>query len=83
MRTVLDQPRVERDNATEYEVHRFVAEASDIGLPVGRFPLAIGTSLGNGQPFTFDHADRDGDGDLTACHYRQRLGCITLTVFND
>lgn len=69
--------KITRDQVTEYEVHKFSAEASSLGLPPGRWPNGIETSLGNGQDLRMTHLDEVG------AHYRQQLGCITLTIFND
>jgi hypothetical protein len=64
--------------ATEHEAHRFCIDASDLCLPPGAAPQTIGTTLGNRQPFVLERRDPDG-----TLHYRQSLGCITLTIFND
>lgn len=70
------------DHATEFEVHKFSAFASDLGLRPGRWPEVLETSLGNGQAFVIRHAELR-DGDLAWVDYAQRLGCISLRVFND
>lgn len=76
-------PRITRDNAFESEVHRWVTEASDLGLAVGHWPLSIDTGLGNGQPFYLTGADKTADGDLAGARYRQGLGILTLLIVND
>ena len=69
--------------ATETKPHHFVLEASDLGLPPGHWPCAIATEMGNKQPFYFTHDERNDEGELVAGHYKQILGCITLTIYND
>lgn len=69
-------------NAQEHEVHRFSADASELGLPPGSWPKAIATTLGNGLNFVFAGADREG-GELRSVTYRQVAGCIELEIFND
>jgi len=71
------------NNCTETRPHHYVAEASDMGLPPGEWPTAIITYLGNRQPFVFERAEHDAEGELRAVHYNQQLGCVTLTVYND
>jgi hypothetical protein len=73
---------ITRDNATEHELHHWTMEASDLGLPVGRWPTTIPTDLGNGLPFLMQRAER-ADGDLRWIDYRQCNGCLTLRIFND
>lgn len=70
-------------NCHEAEVHRFVAEASTLGLRPGEWPRAIDTDLGNGRPFYATGATRDDEGGLIEVQYLQELGCITLHVLND
>jgi hypothetical protein len=60
--------------------HTYAIDASDLGLPPGRFPTTV-TYLGLG----FDRPVRltDGEGDLVGYRYSaSALGC-TLTVYND
>jgi hypothetical protein len=65
------------DMVTEVQPHRFVAEASDLRLAPGHFPEFIKTNMGNRLDFALS----------SVCHdqavYRQKLGCIQLTIFND
>jgi hypothetical protein len=68
---------VTREQVTEYDVHQFSAEASDLQLPVGKYPQQIPTNMGNGLPFILRSACDD------YVIYRQANGCITLRVFND
>ena len=69
--------RVTDKNAREIEVHKFHADASDLGLPPGSFPEFLDTNLGNGNCFIRSNLFE------THTTYRQELGCITLTVWND
>ena len=64
-------------NAQEVECHRFLAEASELGLPPGEFPRTIGTTLGNQQPFVLLRRNEE------VAKYRQELGCLTLDILND
>ena len=63
----------------EVEQHRFVTEASAIGIKPGMVPQVIAPyeMLGNGEPFVLV---RD---DLESFVYHQNLGCISIEVFND
>ena len=70
--------RITYKQAHAYDAHRFIVDASDLGLPPGFFPRTIDTDMGNGQRFVLVGADRAG-GRL----YEQQWGCITLTVAND
>lgn len=71
---------------TEGTVHSFTAEASTLGLPVGKWPAAFSFAdmIGNGQPFyrTGYHVN-PVDRDLLAVDYKQHLGCLTLRIYND
>lgn len=58
--------------------HRFIIEASTLGLAPGQFPGKIDTTMGNGQPLVMGHAAPDG-----GYVYRQLLGIISVTVAND
>lgn len=69
---------VDSTNASEYENMRFATEASTLCIPVGSWPKSLSTKLGNKQPFQLIYAD--GGEEAT---YRQSLGCLELTVFND
>lgn len=64
---------------TEFELHRFCVEASDLGITPGNFPQRIETDLGNGQPFLFVRVQDDGFTYV----YAQQFGCVFLHVFND
>jgi hypothetical protein len=69
---------VEQGTVTETEVHRFVTEASTLGLSPGSFPALLETELGNGLPFTRQRTRPDG-----SVIYQQHFGCVQLVVFND
>lgn len=66
----------------EYEVHKFSAEASTLGLKPGEWPNRIDTDMGNKMPFLFPLPEVR-DGDLLWVTYRQGNGCISLRVYND
>ena len=55
----------------------FCTEASTIGLKPGEWPDVLATSLGNKQQFVLIRLNED------KAVYRQSLGIIELTVFND
>jgi len=69
---------VDATNAREQEVHRWFAEASELRFPPGFWPREIETTLGNGHPFVIG-----GEGEGGTRYYYQRIGCISLTVWND
>lgn len=73
---------VTHDEATEFEVHKFSAFASDLGLRPGDWPRSLETTLGNRQSFVAQRTEVR-DGDLLWVDYFQALGCIWLRVFND
>ncbi len=64
-------------DVTETELHILVAEASDLGWPVGVWPATVETTIGNGQRLQLWSASREYRT------YRQALGVIVLRVFND
>lgn len=66
-------------NATEHKIHRWVTEASTLGIRPGQIAGRIDTELGNGKPFVFVQQER-ATGNV---HYAQEFGCISLTVLND
>ena len=61
---------------TATDVHRYVAEASDLGFPVGDYPRQLETTMGNGLPFLLWSRTE------SYSIYRQANGVITLRVFN-
>jgi|HubBroStandDraft_6_1064221.scaffolds.fasta_scaffold00530_22 hypothetical protein len=75
-------PKATVQNCSEHELHYWVTEASDLGLPVGSFPPQIATDLGNGQPFIYGYADMN-EGDVAGVHYYQCNGVLGLLVIND
>lgn len=64
-------------DVTETAVHQFAVDASDLGWAPGASLETIPTVMGNGRPFL-----RTGQ-DTRATYYRQELGALQLTVFND
>lgn len=62
---------------TEFNIHEFVVEASELKLAPGDWPEAISTDMGNGLDFI-----RQSLNDERAV-YRQLCGCIDLTILND
>lgn len=66
------------DQLIEDSVHRFSAEASDLGLRPGVVPKTINVNnTGNGRPFLIQ---RVSEGKF---EYKQEFGCATLTIYND
>lgn len=65
-------------DVSEVEPHRFTTEASTLGLKPGQWPERINTTMGNQQPF-YRYPTESND----FARYRQLLGCIVLTVWND
>jgi hypothetical protein len=63
-------------------VTTFLAEASELGWPVGRCPKILQTTLGNGQPLKLIRIDYDAEGEAIKANFKQRFGCIGLIVFN-
>jgi hypothetical protein len=66
----------------ESEPHKFVGEASSLGLAPGDFPIRLESSIGNSQPFLRSHSEWR-DGDLLWVDYDQSNGDINLRIFND
>lgn len=67
-----------------YPYFSYSAEASELGLPVGRWPDKIHVDgLGNGQPFVPLRVIRQGEDGIGAVVYKQLFGCLDLTIFND
>lgn len=68
----------------EFRLISYSGEASELGFPVGWWPHEVTVpGLGNGQPF---HVRRDivtPDGEFGGRVYKQLMGCLTLTIFND
>ena len=68
---------IARAQVTSNGLHRYVAEASDLGWPPGYFPKRLKTDLGNGQDLTLKSLTSE------KAFYEQDMGCIGVTVFND
>jgi hypothetical protein len=79
--------RVDRSKLMCHEQHRLLsysAEASELGLPPGQWPQQIVVlGLGNGLPFRPAKVVYDDSGEFGGLMYRQSMGCLNLTVFND
>lgn len=73
----ITRKQVEEQFVNETGPSQFCAGASDVGLAPGQRPTLILTDLGNGQPLYLLRADAH------VFRYRQRFGCLTLTIFND
>ena len=73
-----DRIWVNNDDAFEFEVHRFVADASALGLKPGEWPRQLETTMGNKQPFLMMTRKLP-----EYVIYAQANGCIRLTVYND
>ena len=68
---------INSDMVIEVEVHRFMVEASQLQLPVSKFPVSFETTLGNKQPLIRHRITPD------SVSYHQVAGCIELEVLND
>lgn len=73
---------IRHQDVTEFEPHRFCAEAREIGLRPGEWPEILPTEIGNKLPF-LRRTKRVRDGDLLWVTYEQANGCVSLRVFND
>lgn len=73
---------IDRNNAIEHEIHRYIAEASSLGIAPGKWPKKIQTELGNRQAFILTGFEEE-DGDVISASYKQALGCILLKILND
>ncbi len=71
--------RIDKRNFTETKVHEFTTFASDIGIKVGeQLPHSVEVpGLGNGLAFHLLKASGE------KAVYRQELGCVELTIYND
>lgn len=68
----------------ESRLINYSAEASELGLPPGQWPQQIMVvGLGNGHPFRPLKVLYDDSGEFGGLVYRQAMGCVNLTVFND
>jgi hypothetical protein len=70
---------ITNQNVSEFEVHKFSAFASDLGLSPGYWPTELETTLGNKLPLV--RASRLGEegGFL----YVQTAGCVSVKIYND
>lgn len=68
---------------TEFEPHKFIAEASDLGLTPGQWPSHIATDMGNGLAFLRGEPKRNEADEITSVPYWQTAGCIDLEIIND
>lgn len=92
-RFVADEPfEIDRSALTSLSATKIVAEASDLRLPIGQFPLELRTADRFGRPVTFERVSivRDREGEITHARYvtniRRSPAWVTsveLTVFND
>jgi hypothetical protein len=73
---------VNEDNAfpSEEATFRWLAIASELQFPVGKFPTRINTTLGNGQPFIRAAEQQLAPNEVI---YRQEFGCVELYILND
>lgn len=68
---------VHSEDVSVHAAGEFVADASELRLPVGVFPEELDTDMGNGCKFIrFSLTDE-------CAVYRQLAGSIELTVFNE
>jgi hypothetical protein len=71
-------PTYNANDFDEFENGRLSTDASVLGLPPGMWPNSFTVAnLGNGRPFLLTY---HGDG---GADYRQELGCLRITIFND
>lgn len=73
-------PTYPQTTLTTVRARHFCAEASQLRLPPGKFPVAfrIDGAFGNNFPFEFSHAD-----DAGTHFYEQQLGQLTIAILND
>lgn len=67
-----------------FRLRSYSTEASDLGWSAGQeWPLELTVpGLGNGQPFVARERI-DNHGEFGGVIYRQSMGCLSITVFND
>ena len=70
---------INSDHVTETEPHLFTGFISDLGVPPGRVPERITTSLGNRQDLMLHRVDRKNNKFI----YRQSMGCVYVDLYND
>jgi hypothetical protein len=71
------EPFITKELVIQYELDCFCIDASDIDLPIGKYPHQIATNMGTGMPFMLWSVN----GDYAI--YRQSCGNLVLRVFND
>lgn len=70
--------QISRQQVTEVAPFTFVAEASELGFPVGRVPTRLEANvLGNGRILDLIRVE---EGVFV---YKQQFGCLVIKVFND
>lgn len=68
----------------EFRLINWSAEANELGWPPGQWPLELEVpGLGNGNPFIAMKEIKTASHEFGGIVYRQRFGCVNLTVFND
>lgn len=69
----------------EFRLISYSAEASELGLRPGQeWPREVRVpGLGNGQPFYARRQIVMGENEFGGLVYRQAMGCLELTIFND
>lgn len=64
-------------------LYAWSVDASELGLRPGEVPGQICTTLGNGLNFCAPVTTTNTRGEIICWRYRQHLGCLVLSVFND
>ena len=84
MTTTKQRPRITSSNIYEFECHRLISDAVEIGLAPGEWPRSIDAApdLGNGLPFMLTREMRTA-GEFHGCFYTQANGILTIRIFND
>jgi hypothetical protein len=72
-----------KTQVTAVDQHRFIIEASDIGLRPGLFPEELDTDLGNRQQLYKVRHLIDEDNEFLGVVYKQRFGTVEVHVLND
>lgn len=81
--------KVTAKQVTEIEPGHVVCDASELGLPVGKWPMTLETDLGNGSPFQrVGPIDPEEENGFTGMRYAQEGFSangllLELTVYND
>lgn len=69
--------RLAKANIHEWEVHKFTAFASDLGMRNWPQIIRFDEKVGNGNRFYRVSANCD------SALYRQEFGCVSLEIFNE